>query len=194
MCTAAWGAVTGFTAMFAEEGFQLSHELKLDEVKQGNVTVDHKVNGYRGMVDFLPQQPTTTQLLTALKLQGSGGGIGIRRSSNKADLVVAGSGISDCGPAIAVNVDVCHRPNVASLVRDGVFAYGGIDHVVITAGVFPTPDATGHVPDEIWRRTFDVNVLGAYVVADECRVVWDAQQLAGSLVITTSVNAVVAKN
>ncbi|MCC6164347.1 MAG: bifunctional rhamnulose-1-phosphate aldolase/short-chain dehydrogenase [Acidobacteria bacterium] len=106
---------------------------------------------------------------------------------------VAGSGISDCGPAIAVNVDVCHRPNVASLVRDGVFAYGGIDHVVITAGVFPTPDATGHVPDEIWRRTFDVNVLGAYVVADECRVVWDAQQLAGSLVITTSVNAVVAK-
>lgn len=94
MCTAAWGAVTGFTAMFAEEGFQLSHELKLDEVKQGNVTVDHKVNGYRGMVDFLPQQPTTTQLLTALKLQGSGGGIGIRRSGNKADLVVAGSGIS----------------------------------------------------------------------------------------------------
>jgi len=94
MCTAAWGAVTGFTSLFAEEGFQLTHELKLDEVKQGNVTVDFKVNGYRGMIDFLPQQPTTAQLLTALSFQGASAGIGVRRSANKADLVVAGSGIS----------------------------------------------------------------------------------------------------
>lgn len=94
MCTGAWGAVTGFTSMFAEEGFQLTHELKLDEVKQGNVLVDYKVNGYRGMIDFLPQQPTTAQLLSALSLQGASAGIGVRRSSNTANLVVAGSGIS----------------------------------------------------------------------------------------------------
>ena len=45
----------------------------------------------------------------------------------------------------------------------------------------------------MWRTTFDINVTGGYLVADECRQVWEAQGLPGSLVLTTSVNAVVAK-
>jgi hypothetical protein len=65
--------------------------MKLDPVKQGNVTVDHKVNGYRGMMAFTPQQPTTAQLLAALAYQGAGGGLGTRRSSNAADLVINGA-------------------------------------------------------------------------------------------------------
>jgi rhamnulose-1-phosphate aldolase/alcohol dehydrogenase len=106
---------------------------------------------------------------------------------------VAGSGISGCGPAIGAAVDVADRSSVRRLVREAVLAYGGIDHVVVTAGIFPTPDASGRVTDAMWRTTFDINVMGGYLVADECRAVWDAQQLPGSLVITTSVNAVVAK-
>lgn len=106
---------------------------------------------------------------------------------------VAGSGVSGCGPAIAVAVDVTDRDNVRALVREAVMAYGGIDMVAVTAGIFPTPDATGHVTDAMWRTTFDINVMGGYLVADECRAVWDAQGLPGSLVLTTSVNALVAK-
>ncbi|MDE2098233.1 MAG: hypothetical protein KGL39_13340 [Patescibacteria group bacterium] len=94
MCTAAWGAVTGFSTMFAEEGFKLTHELKLNPIKQGNVTVDQKVESYRGMIAFLPQQPTTAQLKAALAMDSAGGGLGSRRSANAADLVVAGTGIS----------------------------------------------------------------------------------------------------
>jgi rhamnulose-1-phosphate aldolase/alcohol dehydrogenase len=106
---------------------------------------------------------------------------------------VAGSGVSGCGPAIGVAVDVTDRATVHALVNQTVLAYGGLDHVVVTAGIFPTPDATGRVTDAMWRTTFDINVMGGYLVADECRTVWDAQQLLGSLVITTSVNAMVAK-
>ena len=106
---------------------------------------------------------------------------------------VAGSGVSGCGPAIGVAVDVTDRDSVRRLVREAVYAYGGIDHVVVTAGIFPTPDATGRVTDQMWRTTFDINVMGGYLVADECRPVWEAQQLPGSLVLTTSVNAIVAK-
>lgn len=100
--TAAWGAVTGFTAMFAETGFKLTHELKLDPVKQGNVTVDYRVNGYRGMVSFNPQQPTTAQLKSALALDNTAGGIGARRSANAADLVITGASgsvtLKGCAP------------------------------------------------------------------------------------------------
>ena len=84
-----WGAVSGWTSVFAEEGFSHTHESKLQPVKQGNVTVDMKVLGYRAMLAFKPQQPTTTQLLAALALQGAGGGIGTRRSANANDAVIS---------------------------------------------------------------------------------------------------------
>src|SRR5207247_4246209 len=47
--------------------------------------------------------------------------------------------------------------------------------------------------DEQWKLTFDVNVLGGYLVADAARAVWQRQGLRGALVLTTSVNAVVSK-
>ena len=49
-CALALGALTGWSTVFAEEGFALSHELSLAPVKQGNITVDQKIIGYRGML------------------------------------------------------------------------------------------------------------------------------------------------
>ena len=106
---------------------------------------------------------------------------------------VAGTGISGCGPAIALEVDVTKRESIRSMLVDVVHAYGGIDTVVVTAGLFFTPDAQGRIPDHGWDKTFAVNVTGGYLVADEARHVWQAQGTKGSLVLTTSVNGMVAK-
>ena len=106
---------------------------------------------------------------------------------------VAGTGISGCGPAIAAAVDVRDRASVATLMARTVLAYGGLDHVVVTAGVYPAPDREGRNTLEDWRLAFDVNVTGAWLVADEAARIWRAQGLPGSLVLTTSVNAAVAK-
>jgi rhamnulose-1-phosphate aldolase/alcohol dehydrogenase len=106
---------------------------------------------------------------------------------------VAGTGISNCGPAIGLSTDTTNRSAVKSMLDEIILAYGGIDGVVVTAGVFVPPDITGHIPDEKWAQTFAVNVTGAYLVADEARKIWKEQGLKGSLIITTSVNAVVAK-
>lgn len=106
---------------------------------------------------------------------------------------VGGTGLSGCGPAIGLGVDVTHRDSVQTMLNQVLLAYGGIDNIIVTAGVFVSPDATGHIPDEKWRFTFDVNVLGGYIVADEARRIWEAQGLRGSLVLTTSVNAAVSK-
>ncbi len=106
---------------------------------------------------------------------------------------VAGTGISACGPAIGLGVDVGERASVQALFRQTLLAYGGLDNLVITAGVYFPPDASGHIPDEMWDVTFDVNVKGAYIVADEARKIWEAQGLPGSLVMATSVNGAVAK-
>ena len=106
---------------------------------------------------------------------------------------VAGTGISAAGGAIGLGVDVGDRASVEALFGQTLLAYGGIDHLVITAGFYFPPDASGHIPDGMWDTTFNVNVKGAYIVADEARKIWEAQGLPGSLVIATSVNGAVAK-
>src|SRR5262249_20309580 len=63
----------------------------------------------------------------------------------------------------------------------------------ITAGLFWPSDKAGHIPDDKWAQTFAVNVTGSYLVADEAAKIWREQGLTGSLVLTTSANAVVPK-
>ncbi|BBM68877.1 bifunctional rhamnulose-1-phosphate aldolase/short-chain dehydrogenase [Rhodothermus marinus] len=106
---------------------------------------------------------------------------------------VAGTGISACGDAIGLEVDMTDREAVRRALRSVILAYGGLDHLVITAGLYVPPPPTGEIPDARWDDTFRVNVTGPFIVADEARRIWEAQELPGSLVITTSVNAVVPK-
>jgi rhamnulose-1-phosphate aldolase/alcohol dehydrogenase len=106
---------------------------------------------------------------------------------------VAGTGISNCGPAIGIATDTTNRQAIRSMLDEVILAYGGIDGVVVTAGVFIPPDITGHIPDEKWAQTFAVNVTGAYLVADEAGKVWKEQGLKGNFILTTSVNAIVPK-
>ena len=96
---------------------------------------------------------------------------------------IAGTGISNCGPSIALSCDITDRASVARALEDTLLAYGGLDSIVVTAGIF-SPQ---------WDRTFAINVTGAYTAADEARKIFMQQNLPASIVITTSANAVVAK-
>ncbi len=106
---------------------------------------------------------------------------------------VAGSGISNCGPSIGLPADVTQRASIRAMLDQLVLAYGGLDAVVCTAGIFVTPDTTGHIPDDRWAMTFAINVTGSYLVGDETNKLWQAQGMPANLVLTTSANAVVAK-
>jgi rhamnulose-1-phosphate aldolase/alcohol dehydrogenase len=106
---------------------------------------------------------------------------------------VAGSGISNCGPSVGLSCDITNRASVRAMLEQVALAYGGFDSIVVTAGIFFSPDTTGHIPDDKWDLTFRVNVTGSYIVADEAASMWREQGLPGSLVLTTSANAVVPK-
>jgi NAD(P)-dependent dehydrogenase (short-subunit alcohol dehydrogenase family) len=106
---------------------------------------------------------------------------------------IAGSGISDCGPAIGLACDITDRASVRATLDQVALAYGGFDAIIVTAGIFFPPDTTGHIPDDKWDLTFRINVTGSYIIADEAAKIWREQGLPGSLVLTTSANAVVAK-
>ena len=106
---------------------------------------------------------------------------------------VAGSGVSSCGPALATSVDITDPQSIETLLGKTLLAYGGFDHLVITAGLFAAPNRHGQNTLAEWKQTFDVNVIGIHHLALLAQRAFADQQLAGSVVITTSVNAVVAK-
>jgi NAD(P)-dependent dehydrogenase (short-subunit alcohol dehydrogenase family) len=106
---------------------------------------------------------------------------------------VAGTGLSNCGPAIGLSGNITDRASVRAMLNNAVLAYGGFDSIAVTAGIFVSPDTTGHIPDDKWALTFSINVTGSYIVADEAAKTWKEQGLRGNLVLTTSANAAVAK-
>src|SRR5256886_14775355 len=87
---------------------------------------------------------------------------------------VAGTGISGAGQIIGLGADITDRAAVRHALEDVVLAYGGLDHVVVTAGYYPSPDEQGNVADEEWGKTFATNVMGPFLVAHEAWRVWQA--------------------
>ncbi len=106
---------------------------------------------------------------------------------------VAGTGISGCGPAIAQEVNITDRESVQKMFEQVTLAYGGIDKVIVTAGVFLAPGQAGMSNDQQFDVSFAVNVKGGYIVGTEANEIWKAQGLKGAMVLTTSVNAAVSK-
>ncbi|MGI9519232.1 MAG: bifunctional rhamnulose-1-phosphate aldolase/short-chain dehydrogenase [Pirellulaceae bacterium] len=106
---------------------------------------------------------------------------------------VSGSGISSCGPAIGLPVDITDRDSIRDMIEQTLLAYGGVDRIIVTAGVFVPPGRDGNIADDKWQFTFDVNVRGSFNVVDELRQLLVEQGLPAAVVLTTSVNAVVGK-
>ena len=106
---------------------------------------------------------------------------------------VAGTGLSNCGLAIGLAANITDRASIRHMLDDVAIAYGGFDSICVTAGIFVASDTTGHIPDDKWALTFNINVIGSYLVADEAFKTWKVQGLRGQLVLTTSANAAVAK-
>jgi len=196
-------AIDRYTALPAQEAFDIEYWL-LEEAKLKRMP---------------PEQELARQVIAVI---GAGSGIGreaaLRLAREGAHIVcvdrdlagaqatvdmivskmglgigVAGSGVSGCGPALALAADITNRDSIRAMLDQIALAYGGLDALLVTAGIFVSPDTSGHIPDERWATTYAINVTGAYLAADEATKLWQAQGLSVNLVLTTSANAVVAK-
>lgn len=73
---------------------------------------------------------------------------------------------TEAGPLRTVPVDVTRRADVAAAVAAHVELHGRLDLVANVAGVYP-PSTLADFTEELYRRTFDVNVLGVLNVIAE---------------------------
>jgi rhamnose utilization protein RhaD (predicted bifunctional aldolase and dehydrogenase)/NAD(P)-dependent dehydrogenase (short-subunit alcohol dehydrogenase family) len=93
---------------------------------------------------------------------------------------------------MAAALDLSSRESIASAVRATIMRFGGIDAIVNTAAIYPTP-APGTPSEEVWARTLRINVTSNYVLAEEAARILQEQGLPASVVLTSSANAIVPK-
>ena len=94
--------------------------------------------------------------------------------------------------AAVVSIDIQDREAIRKALREAIAMYGGIDILINTAAIFPSsPD--GVINDALWGTTLDINVTANYRLASELAQILREQNLEGSIVLTSSANAVVPK-
>jgi NAD(P)-dependent dehydrogenase (short-subunit alcohol dehydrogenase family) len=94
--------------------------------------------------------------------------------------------------AIAIAIDIRKRDAIKAALNATVTAFGGVDLLINTAALFPSsPD--GVITDAQWALTLEVNVTANYLLTDEAWNLFKNQGLRGSIVLTSSANAVVPK-
>jgi rhamnose utilization protein RhaD (predicted bifunctional aldolase and dehydrogenase)/NAD(P)-dependent dehydrogenase (short-subunit alcohol dehydrogenase family) len=111
----------------------------------------------------------------------------LESAEKSAELVTAGKEFQ-----LASGVDIRDRAAIRAMLRKVVAEFGGLDIVVNTAAIFPS-SADGHVTDEQWAVTLQVNVTANHLLVDEAAKIFAEQALEVSVVLTSSANAVVAK-
>jgi 3-oxoacyl-[acyl-carrier protein] reductase len=74
----------------------------------------------------------------------------------------AGAIVAAGGRAIAVATDVARPDSVREMVQQTIRAFGGLDIVVVNAGVGGEKASIADGDPDAWRRTIEVNLLGAY--------------------------------
>ena len=89
-------------------------------------------------------------------------------------------------------LDLTSRESIATALRATVLRFGGIDAVINTAAIFPTP-APGTPAEQVWALAMSINVTSNHVLADEAARILKEQGLPASIVLTSSANAVVPK-
>lgn len=94
--------------------------------------------------------------------------------------------------AHAVAIDITQKDSIHAALARVVSLCGGLDMLVNTAALFPA-SADGTTSAEQWGRTLEVNVTANYFLAEEAAQIFRDQALDGSIVLTSSANAVVAK-
>lgn len=92
----------------------------------------------------------------------------------------------------SVAVDIRNRESIHAAIQATIAQFGGLDALINTAAIFPS-SPTGVINDSMWATTLDLNVTANYLLANEAAELFAAQNLDGSIVLTSSANAVVPK-
>ena len=100
---------------------------------------------------------------------------------------------SNAEMAFACELNLTLRESIKSAIEATALRFGGLDIVINTAAIYPTP-APGTPPEIVWGEALNINVTSNHVLAQEAAAILKPQGLPASIVLTSSANAVVPKH
>jgi rhamnose utilization protein RhaD (predicted bifunctional aldolase and dehydrogenase)/NAD(P)-dependent dehydrogenase (short-subunit alcohol dehydrogenase family) len=125
----------------------------------------------------------------------SGIGTACARALLDAGASVVGLDIADAvtatftGPeSLGVRADVTDPQAVAAALRAGVERFGGLDLLVVSAGVFPQSQPIAKLDPSAWRRTMAVNVDSVAELLRTCHPLLAQAPAGGRVVVIASKN------
>ena len=101
--------------------------------------------------------------------------------------------VSNADMTLACELNLASRESIKSALRATALRFGGLDIVVNTAAIYPTPDPATPA-ESVWSQALSINVISNHVLAQEAAAILKPQGLPASIVLTSSANAVVPKH
>lgn len=89
-----------------------------------------------------------------------------------------------------VAVDVTHGTQVAAGIAHGVEQFGGLDILVVAAGIFPTSRNIGEMDLEVFQRTMRVNVESVVTLYGLAWPLLEQSRQGGRVVVIASKNVI----
>src|SRR5208283_5023552 len=84
--------------------------------------------------------------------------------------------------------DVTDEAAVAAALEEAVRAFGGVDMLVLNAGIFTPGKGIGELGTEAWRRVMSVNLDASFVMLRECHPLLRAAPRGGRVAVIGSKN------
>ena len=89
---------------------------------------------------------------------------------------------------LGITCDVGSASDISRALRDAVQTFGGIDMLVLNAGVFPGGRRIDSLTDEEWRRVHGINVDANLMLMRECHALLKLAPAGGRVVVIASKN------
>jgi len=131
----------------------------------------------------------------ALQIAHKGGHVVVADQNHSAARAVSQESGASSSPemTLAHALDLASRESISSALRAAVLKFGGVDTIINTAALYPTP-VPGTPAESVWAQAMQINITANFVLADEAAKILKAQGLPASIVLTSSANAVVPKH
>jgi rhamnose utilization protein RhaD (predicted bifunctional aldolase and dehydrogenase)/NAD(P)-dependent dehydrogenase (short-subunit alcohol dehydrogenase family) len=89
---------------------------------------------------------------------------------------------------LGIRCDVTSQNEIVSALETAARAYGGLDMLILNAGIFPGGTAIAKLDSEAWRKVMDVNLDANLILLRECHPLLKLAPRGGRVVVIGSKN------
>ncbi len=89
---------------------------------------------------------------------------------------------------LGITCDLTDRAAVSAALDQAVKRFGGIDMLVLNAGIFPSSQPIQDIPAETWQRTMTINVEASLALMQACHPLLKLAPRGGRIVVIGSKN------